>query len=204
MMNTAQEILLETSRLVLRRLTAADEDNLCAIDNDPAVMRYLNGGCPTPRNVVRKALLPVFTRRDPCHPGFGFWALVEKATGEFVGWVSFRPTGPDPAEATLGYRLGKAAWGKGYATEAARAVIRKGFTEMGVRRVVTTTYEENLASRRVMEKTGMRLARVFRYTPQDAEQTDTFHAGSTALWEGYDLEYTLEKSEWERREAVEP
>ena len=94
--------------------------------------------------------------------------------------------------------------GTGYATEAARAVLWKSFTEMGVRRVVATTYEENLASRRVMEKTGMRLARVFRYTPQDAEQADTFHAGSTALWEGCDVEYTLEKSEWERREAVEP
>ena len=67
--------------------------------------------------------------------GYGFWAALEKAAGEFLGRFHFRPreeAGPDEAE--LGYRLRKSAWGRGYATEGSRALISKGFTEFGAQR----------------------------------------------------------------------
>jgi RimJ/RimL family protein N-acetyltransferase len=75
-----------------------------------------------------------------------------------LGWLSFQPAEGTPGEVNLGYRFRRDAWGKGYATEGARALVRKGSSELGVQRVVATTYEENLASRRVMEKLGMTLS----------------------------------------------
>ena len=199
-------ILLQTKRLILRRFTKADADHLYDLDNDPQVMRYINGGAPTPRDVILNDLLPVFLRYDERRPGLGFWAAVEKAqaaaeaapaAGGFIGWFSFRPSIDVPDEVILGYRLRRAAWGKGYATEGARALIDKGFAEWGVQRVVATTYEYNLASRRVMEKVGMTLVRRFRITPQDILRSDTYHAPSAEVWDGDDVEYALERADWE-------
>ena len=101
----------------------------------------------------------------------------------------------------LGYRLRKAAWGKGYATEGSRALIRKGFKELGVQRVLATTYQDNLASRRVMEKAGLTLVRTYRVTPAELAASDTFQAGSEGVWEGDDVEYALDKGDWERYEG---
>ncbi len=118
---------------------------------------------------------------------------MEKATGTFLGWFSFRlreEAGPDEAE--LGYRLRKAAWGKGYATEGARALIHKGFTELPVRRVVAFTMTVNIASRRVMEKAGLTLVRTFWQ-----EWPDVI-AGS----EQGDVEYALLRADWEQQEAA--
>jgi RimJ/RimL family protein N-acetyltransferase len=190
------QILLETERLILRRFTEADVDHLFELDNDPEVMRFINGGTPTPREVIQKDILPGFLQYDERFPGYGFWAAIEKTSGEFVGWFSFRAVEGTPDEASLGYRLRKAVWGQGYATEGARALIRKGFTELGVRRVIATTYEENLASRRVMEKVGMRLVRRFRLTPEDLMKADSFHDTSLEIWDGDDVEYALERADW--------
>lgn len=187
---------IKTKRLILRQFTESDADNLYQLDNDPEVMRHLNGGTPVSREVIINKILPLFLRYDDQHPGFGFWAVEHKDRGHFLGWISFRPTENAPSEAALGFRFCKAAWGRGYATEGARAVINKGFTEMGVQRVVATTYQDNLASQRVMEKLGMTLVRRFRMAPDLLEQTDTFHLDSSAVWDGDDLEYALDRPAW--------
>lgn len=196
------EVFLETERLILRRFTAGDVDNLVALDGDPAVMRFLTGGAPTPRAVIERDVLPrILGDYERC-AGFGRWAAIERAGGDFLGWFSLRPrAGAGPGEVELGYRLRQAAWGRGYATEGARALIRKGFAELGVRRVVATTYQENRASRRVMEKAGLRLARTFRPTPA-ALAADGIDAASQALFPGDDVEYALEKADWERQAAA--
>ena len=156
------QVYLETERLVLRRFTEADADNLFELEGDPEVMRFLTGGRPTPREVIRTETLPRFLHYYERLEGFGFWAVIEKVTGEFLGWFEFRPPeGGGPGEVELGYRLRRSAWGKGYATEGSRALIRKGFTELGVRRVVAETMAVNTASRRVMKKAGLRLVRTF-------------------------------------------
>lgn len=193
-------VLLESDRLVLRRFTLADADDLFKLDNDPEVMRFLNGGAPTPREVIRDEILPLFTRYDERVPASGFWACVERATGAFVGWFSFRWTGAVPGEVSLGFRMCRAAWGRGYATEGARALIDRGRSEWGVRRVVATTYEENHGSRRVLANVGMRLVRRFRLTPSDLASVDTYHLTEEDLWEGDDLEYALELGDWEEQE----
>ncbi|GIH89849.1 GNAT family N-acetyltransferase [Planobispora siamensis] len=185
-------VFLETDRMVLRRFTEADEDHLVELDGDPEVMRFINGGRPTPREEIRDDVLPAFLGYYERFEGYGFWAAVERSTGQFLGWFHFRPQkGDPPDQPELGYRLRRSAWGRGYATEGSRALIRKGFTELGVRRVVASTMTVNTGSRRVMEKSGLRLVR-------------TFHQEWPEIIEGSehgDVEYALDRESWEARQT---
>jgi RimJ/RimL family protein N-acetyltransferase len=114
------DVFLQTERLRLRRFTAADVENLVALDAE----ELLGGG--------------------------------------FLGWLSLQPP-PDggTAELDLGYRLRRSAWGRGYATEGARALVRTAFGVLGAQRVFAQTMAVNLRSRRVMEKAGLRYLRTF-------------------------------------------
>jgi RimJ/RimL family protein N-acetyltransferase len=181
-------IFLTTERLTLRRLTAADEDNLVELDGDAAVMRFLTGGRATSREEIRSILLPRFMSFYERYEGFGFWAAEERTTGQFIGWFHFRPRKTDPRddEIELGYRLRQSAWGKGYATEGCRALIDKGFTELGVELVFAQTMAMNLASRRVMEKCGLTYVHTFfEDWPDPIEGAD----------QG-EVEYALTKADW--------
>lgn len=200
------DIFLETARLRLRRFTPADEDSLVALDSDPEVMRYLNGGIPTPREVIAATVLPGFLASYDRVPGFGVWAAEESASGAFLGWCSFRTrTGVAPMEEVrLGYRLRRAVWGQGLATEGARALLHQGFTALGVGRVAASTYEYNRASRRVMEKLGMRHVRSFRPTPDDLARTDTFAPDAGEVWDGDEVEYAITRDEWEQHAPTIP
>jgi RimJ/RimL family protein N-acetyltransferase len=194
--------MLGTKRLILRRFTDRDVEHIFELDNDPDVMRFINGGVATPRQVIHEVLMPAFLRYDSRNPGHGFWAVIEKQSKDFQGWVSFRPTGSNPAEITLGFRFRKAAWGSGYASEAASALIHKGFSEMGVQRVIATTYQDNWRSQRLLERLGMTLVRKFRLTPEDLKTTDTFYTQTDDIWTGEDYEYALEKSVWEQAQPT--
>ena len=94
----------------------------------------------------------------------------------------------EEGEVEVGYRLVRSAWGKGYATEGSRALIERGFTSLGVRRVVASTMVVNIASRRVLEKAGMRLVRTFHQPWPYPIEGD----------EHGDVEYALLRSEWEQ------
>jgi RimJ/RimL family protein N-acetyltransferase len=195
------QICLETARMVLRRFTAADVDHLLELDSDPEVMRFLTAGIPTSRQAIERDILPAFLRSyGPC-PGCGVFAALAKERGEFLGWFSFRPTqGACCTEVSLGYRLRRAIWGQGYATEGARALIRLGFSAPGVQRVVASTYQDNLASRRVMEKAGLVLVRRYRMTMMELQASEsTAHDVSAVLWDGDDVEYALRRADWERQ-----
>jgi RimJ/RimL family protein N-acetyltransferase len=185
-------IFLETERLVLRQFTPTDADLLVELDGDARVMRYITGGAPTPRGEIESDYLPAFLGYYRKFPGYGFWAAVEKSTGGFLGWFHYRPApGDPPDQPELGYRLRCEAWGKGYATEGSRALIAKGFAEFGVQRVVAQTMAVNTASRRVMEKSGMRLIRSF-----------------VADWpvsipgDEHGVEYAISRGEWELNPAA--
>lgn len=183
----AVETYLTTDRLVLRRFTDADADDLVALHNDPAVMRFLNGGRPTPREVIVRETLPAFAAS-------GFFAAVERATGLFTGWFHLRaPQGGASDEPELGYRLHRAYWGRGYATEGSLALIDKAFGELGARRVFAQTMAVNLGSRRVMEKCGLRHVRTFF-----ADWPDVIDGSE----EG-EVEYELLRADWEARRAGE-
>ena len=182
------EVFLETERLVLRRFEADDVDLLVDLDADPLVMRYITGGIPTPRDEVEHEILPAFLAYYEQDTGYGFWAAVEKASTAFIGWFHFRPAeDAPPGEVELGYRLIRSAWGNGYATEGCRALIDRGFASLGVQRVVASTMVVNVASRRVLEKAGMRLVRTFHQPWPYPIEGD----------EHGDVEYALLRSEWE-------
>jgi RimJ/RimL family protein N-acetyltransferase len=184
---------LTTERLVLREFTERDVENLVELDADPEVMHFITGGQPTPREDVEQVILPRWLRYYAESPGLGFWAAEEKATGQFLGWFHFRPgEGHPPDEPELGYRLHRSAWGKGYATEGCRALIDKGFAEHGVRRVLAETMVVHTASRRVMEKSGLRLVRVFHADWPYRIPGD----------EHGDVEYALDREEWQQQRAT--
>src|SRR4029450_3018730 len=107
-------------------------------------------------------------------------------------WFHLRPPeGAGPDEPELGYRLRRSAWGKGYATQGSRALIRAAFTELGARRVYAETMVVNRGSRRVMEKAGLRLVRTFHRPWPDPIEGD----------EHGEVEYALTRAEWEEAEA---
>jgi RimJ/RimL family protein N-acetyltransferase len=181
------QVFLETQRLILRRFTADDVDALVELDRDPEVMRYITGGRPTPREEIERDLLLRFLEYYERYEGYGFWAAVEKSSGDFIGWFHLRPRADGPAdEPELGYRLRRTAWGKGYATEGSRALVEKAFADLGAARVWAETMAVNVASRRVMEKAGLKYVRTFHQEwPYEIEGTA----------EG-DVEYAITRAEW--------
>jgi RimJ/RimL family protein N-acetyltransferase len=189
-------VFLETERLRLRRFTAEDVELLVELDSDPEVMRFLSGGAATPRAFIETAVLPRFVASYAKYGGLGWWAAEDRANGEFVGWFGLHPSGRD-GEMELGYRLQRAAWNRGLATEGSLVLLRVAF-ERGADRVMAQTYEKNVASRRVMEKIGMRFVRAFRVASSD-EMAGTFDAASAAAFDGDDVEYAIERREWERQ-----
>ena len=184
-------IILETPRLILRQFTTGDVDNLFDLNSDPQVTRYLTGGRPLPRAEIRDQIIPfhlgVYERLDR----LGTWAAESAATGEFLGWFHFRPGhgSDDITNIELGYRLRRSSWNKGYATEGSRALISRGFTDLGVERVFALTMTVNATSRRVMEKCGLTFVRTFPY--------DGAYVIEGA--EHGEVEYALTKPEWESR-----
>jgi RimJ/RimL family protein N-acetyltransferase len=177
-MDIGQVYLLETPRLALRSLSVDDVDDLLALDADPEVMRYINGGRPTPRAEMVEIVQQSLGHR---------WVAVERATREFVGWFALRPSDPKREERELGYRLVRRAWGNGYATEGSQALVAVAFTRLGARRVWGQTMAVNIGSRRVMERCGLRYVRTFHLDwPDPIEGT-----------EYGDVEYGLLRAEWE-------
>ncbi len=181
-------VLLETDRLVLRQFTPADVDHLVELDADLEVMHFITGGRPTPRAEIEQEVLPAWLDYYTRTARLGFWAAEDKATGQFVGWFHLRPgEGHGDEEPELGYRLRRTAWGKGYATEGCRALIDMAFAELGVQRVLAETMAVHTASRRVMERSGLRLVREFHadwpYPIPGDELGDVEYAITRAEWE---------------------
>ena len=180
-------VYVETERLTMRRFTPDDVDLVTELDADPAVMRYINGGRPTPRDEIRDDYLPSWLAYYERGDRYGFWAAIERRTGRFLGWFHLRPLPDDPDdEPELGYRLIASAWGRGYATEGSRALIGKAFTELGARRVYATTMVVNVGSWRVMEKAGLRRVRRFHQPWPDRIEGE----------EHGDVEYAVTRDEW--------
>lgn len=167
------KVSLETSRLVLRQFTLEDVDNLVALDSDRAVMRFINGGTPSDRQIIQKQILKWLTYYEK-YENYGLWASIEKSTQDFIGWFHFYPATENAFavelnlvsdnEIALGYRLCQSSWGKGYATEASQALLTKGFDEWGVQKVSAWALIANKASIRVMEKVGLQFEKEFVFT----------------------------------------
>jgi RimJ/RimL family protein N-acetyltransferase len=183
------DVLLTTPRLTLRRFTADDVDNLVELDSDADVMIMITGGELTTRAEIVDEYLPAFLAYYEAGDRWGFWAVEERVSGEFIGWFHLRPGDGHPDDdPELGYRLRKAFWGRGYATEGAAALVDRAFAECGASRVWAQTVTVHSASRRVMEKVGMRLLRTFEadwpYKIPGDEEGDVEYAITRPEWEG--------------------
>jgi RimJ/RimL family protein N-acetyltransferase len=130
------------------------------------VGRPLGGDAALYREHIRSRYYPYYAR----FAGYGYWAVVEGGSGAFLGWFHLRPAldyrfaaeaGFRAGDVDLGYRLQRSAWGKGYATEGARALVHKEFSGPGAARVVACALAGNTASIRVMDKAGLKLVSPF-------------------------------------------
>jgi RimJ/RimL family protein N-acetyltransferase len=145
-------MILETERLTLRPWTEADLPLLAAFSLDPVLMHHF--GRAELVDDSRKRLERM--QRHDRELGFSFRAAVLKSTGEVIGNVGLKPLTipwPEPGDIEIGWLLKQSAWGRGYAREAAAAVLAYGLARAP--RVVAITAATNLASRQVMEAIGM-------------------------------------------------
>lgn len=145
--------VLQTTRLTLSPCRPGDRADFIDLERDPQVMRFLNGGYA----VDRETADPNATFLMPTGTEPYVWTARRTADGVFVGWFCLWPESETLAE--LGYRLRRAEWGQGLASEGASALVSWGFAHASYQKIVATTMAVNHASRRVMEKIGMRHAR---------------------------------------------
>ena len=150
-----------TPRLALRRFRADDVDEVYRLDRDPRVMRYIGDGSVRTREEVALSLARAraYYRN---YPGLGVWAADERASRRFIGWFCLKYM-PNTADVEVGYRLLPEAWGKGYATEGASALVRYGFETLGLYLIIGVTHPGNAASQRVLRKAGLHAAGTTRY-----------------------------------------
>lgn len=146
---------LRTPRLLLRPWRDGDLAPYAEMNADPEVRRWFLGTLPRAESDAQAARLQDHIAAH----GFGFWAVELPGEAPFIGFVglqhvAFRAAFTPAVEA--GWRLGRAWWGRGLASEAARAVLHDGFTRLGLTDIVSFAVAGNRASQRVMEKIGMR------------------------------------------------
>lgn len=178
--------MIRTERLLLRAWRDADLAPFAELNADPAVMEYL----PKPLSRAESDALASRIRAHLAAHGFGLWAVEAPGEAPFVGFVGLQLT-TFPAPFTpcveVGWRLARPFWGRGYATEAARACLDHGFREQRFREILSFTTVANARSRRVMERLGMT-----RNPADDFEHP--------LLAEGHPLRshvlYSIERSRW--------
>jgi RimJ/RimL family protein N-acetyltransferase len=160
-------MIRRTDRMTLRRLSAHDLEDLYALDLDAEVRRFIDdGGPPEPWEVYRRTTLERLESAAASNPHLGVWTA-RHADDSFIGWFHLRPNANVfPGEMEIGYRLHRKFWRQGLATEGTRHLLDAAFSELNVTYVMGTTLAANVASRRVMEKAGMRFERSFTY-PQN-------------------------------------
>lgn len=145
--------VLETERMVLRRMKKSDVENFMGIFSDPLAMRYY----PATKSRDEVEEWVRWTLGSYRDHGFGLWVAVLKASGEFAGQCGLTVQEVEgKEEIEIGYLFLRRFWGRGLATEAAQVVRDHGFA-LGYRRLVSIIDPGNLASRRVAEKTGLML-----------------------------------------------
>ena len=143
---------LHTARLRLRPFTSTDADALFALHSNAFVLRYWDAPPWSERARAERFLAAC---RQMAEEGSGARLAMDRVSDQsFLGWCSLTQWNPDYRSASLGYCLGDAAWGHGFATEAARAVLQWAFDTLDLNRVQAETDTRNTASARVLEKLG--------------------------------------------------
>src|SRR5664279_5821507 len=129
---------LETLRLSMRNFTLDDFDDLYALNSDRRVMKYIADGTVSTRDEVAGALRR-FVRYPTLYPDLGVWHTSRRDTGAFIGFFALNYAGKS-TDIEVGYRLMRDAWGLGFATEGATALVQFGFDELGLDRIIGVTH----------------------------------------------------------------
>jgi len=155
-------MVAETDRLRLWAWREEDWSAFAPIAQDPEVMRYITGGVPWTDERIREFVAKQIRRHE--EEGYCRWRLEDKATGATVGFCGGgRMHGLAEDEVEVGWWLARSCWGRGLATEAARAAVTDLFARVGLPRVVSMAAKENRASLRIMDKLGYRFLREAEY-----------------------------------------
>lgn len=167
------KIFAETDRLILRELLCSDKNGMYELDTDPLVHKYL-GNQPVVHMEQTEEVIALI-RKQYADNGTGRLAVVKKDTNEFIGWSGLKLVRDSYNNHTnyyeVGYRFIQRYWGKGYATEAALASIDYGFEGLKLNEIYAWAAAGNIASRGVLEKTGLRYIEKFNL---DGEAQDWF------------------------------
>lgn len=147
---------LATERLLLRELTQDDWPAVWAYQADPRYLRYYEWQDRTAENTREFVRMLVALQHERPRRKFQLGVTL-RASGQLIGSCGIRMDAVGAHEADIGYELSPEHWGNGYATEAARAVVAFGFTELRVHRISSWCVADNAGSARVLEKVGMRL-----------------------------------------------
>ena len=140
-------------RLDFREFVPEDFGDLSRLGRDPRVMRYIGSGKP----LTHEGAITVLSRilgYQALYPELGYWYASRRDTGAFIGWFSLKYAGKSP-DIEVGYWLLPDAWGQGFATEGAQAMVDYGFDDLGLHRIIGVTHRDNKASQRVLMKAGL-------------------------------------------------
>ncbi len=146
------EIIFETERLYLRKFTMDDSELLFSLNNNPEVLKYLHEPPPVlekMKSVLADIILPQYHLYN-----HGRWAVHLKTDNEFIGWCGLKYV-KERDEIDLGYRFFEQYWGKGFATESAKATVKYGFEQLRLDRIMAQAHVDNIASQNVIEKCGL-------------------------------------------------
>lgn len=146
-------IVLETERLLFREHELADLEAFCAMEADPEVRRWV-GGQPRSREAAEEKFRRVYLQ--PIRNRLGMWATVFKPENRYIGYCGVY-AGSKPGEGTLGYYLARDYWGRGLASEAARAFVDFAFRDLGLTRIISSVEAGNDVSKHILEKLGFHL-----------------------------------------------
>lgn len=171
---------LNSERLIYRKISIDDLENFFTLDHDPEVLKYYRRE-PSKTLDEARTHLESYLSYSKDHPTLGAWSVFAKESGEFIGLAAFIHLDKNPllADYELGYRLSKAQWGKGFATEIAQALIEYGQKDLNLAQIFGTTHPENVNSQKVLTKVGFELVglgtyhggecRVFKWTAKKAD-----------------------------------
>lgn len=177
------KIFAETERLILREISDNDAQDMFILDSNPEVHKYL-GNQPV-QNIEQIHEVIQYIQQQYKENGIGRWAVVEKSTGNFMGWAGLKCVKEtlrgQPYYYDIGYRLIQSYWGKGFATEAAIASLNYGFEKMQLSEIYGVAHIDNIASNQILTKIGLTFIETFDFEGIECNR------------------YMITKEDWENR-----
>lgn len=167
------KIFVETKRLILRELIPSDDIGMFELDSDKEVHKFL-GNNPI-QHIEQSRQIIELVRQQYVANGIGRWAIIEKSSNNFLGWTGLKLVKEEINNHSyfydLGYRLLKKHWGKGFATESAKAALDYRFDKLKLLEVYGSADRNNTASRNILLKVGLKYIETYNH---EGRPTDWF------------------------------